>query len=202
MKVFGDIISPFVRMVMVTAHEAGLSDKIAREAVSVPPDKVNLDLAQHGPLGKIPVLVTDHGHAIYDSRVIVEYLCHVSGNRTLIPDEGVKRFRILTLQALGQGIAEAAVGYRYETATRPKQLLWVAYAERQKTRALMGIDDALKNWAKDLDQVTAGSIAVAVALCYLDFRLADWNWRDGRTALASWHEGFCKRASMEATRLA
>jgi glutathione S-transferase len=186
----------------VTAHETGLWDKIARESVSVPPDKVNLEVAQHGPLGKIPVLVTDHGHSLYDSRVIIEYLCHVSGDRTLIPDDGVKRFRVLTLMALGQGIAEASVAYRYETAMRPKPLLWVAYAERQKTRAIMGIDEALKNWSKDLEQVTAGSIAIAVALSYLDFRLADWNWREGRKSLADWHEGFCKRASMEATKLA
>jgi glutathione S-transferase len=202
MKVFGDIISPFVRMVMVTAHEVGLWDKVAREAVSVPPDKVNLELAQHGPLGKIPVLVTDHGHPLYDSRVIIEYLAHVSGNRSLIPDDGVKRFRVLTLMALGQGIAEAAVAYRYETATRPKQLLWVAYAERQKMRVLMGIDEAVKTWGKDLDQVTAGTIALGVALSYLDFRLADWNWREGRPLLAAWHESFSRRPSMEATKLA
>jgi glutathione S-transferase len=147
------------------------------------------------------VLVTDHGHPLYDSRVIVEYLCHVSGNRTLIPDEGVKRFRVLTLQALGQGIAEAAVAYRYETAQRPKPLLWVAYAERQKTRALMGVDEAMKTWSKDLEQVTAGSIAMAVALSYLDFRLADWNWREGHPLLATWHEGFSQRPSMQATKL-
>jgi glutathione S-transferase len=202
MKVFGDIISPFVRMVMVTAHEVGLWDKVKRETISVPPDKVNQDLAQHGPLGKIPVLVTDHGHPLYDSRVIIEYLCHISGNRTLIPDDGVKRFRVLTIQALGQGIADAAVAYRYETATRPKDLVWAAFAGRQKARALMGVDDAMKTWLRDLEQVTAGSIAMAVALSYIDFRLPDWKWRDGRSTLAAWHAGFEKRASMQATKLA
>jgi glutathione S-transferase len=201
MKVYGDIISPFVRMVMVTAHEVGLGDKVERQTVAVPPDKVNQELAKHGPLGKIPVLVTDHGHALYDSRVIIEYLCHVSGNRTLIPDDGVKRFRVLTLQALGQGVADAAVAYRYETATRPKELLWKEFAERQKTRALMAMDEAQGAWSRDLEQVTAGTIALAVALSYADFRLADWNWRQGRAALANWHEGFAARASMRTTKL-
>lgn len=200
MKVYGDIISPFVRTVMVTAREVGLKDKVARETVSVPPDKVNEDLAKHGPLGKIPVLVTDHGHALYDSRVIVEYLCHVSGDRALIPDDGVKRFRILTLMALGQGVADAAVAYRYETAMRPKDLHWPAFAERQKTRALMALDEAEKNWSKDLEQLSAGTIALAVALAYIDIRMPDWNWRQGRGRLAAWHAKFSERDSMKATK--
>jgi glutathione S-transferase len=201
MKVYGDIISPFVRMTMVTAHEVGIGDKVVRETVSVPPDKVNHGLAKHGPLGKIPVLVTDHGHSLYDSRVIIEYLCHVSGNRTLIPDEGVKRFRVLTLQALGQGLADAAVAYRYETGVRPKELLWKDFSERQKTRGLMALDEAQGSWTKDLEQITAGSIALAVALAYIDFRLGEWNWRQDRAELAKWHEAFSRRDSMQATKL-
>ena len=83
MKIYGDLISPFVRMTVVTAHEVGLGDKVqhiveSREARprSTPSSR------SLSPIGKIPVLETDHGHGIYDSRVIIEYLCHVAGNST------------------------------------------------------------------------------------------------------------------------
>ena len=115
MKIYGDIISPFVRMSLVCGHEAGLGDKVTLAETKVSPSDANASLVAMAPLGKIPVLVTDHGHAVYDSRVIMEYLCHVAGNSTLIPDDGVKRFRVLTLQALAQGMGDAAVAYRYET---------------------------------------------------------------------------------------
>jgi len=145
------------------------------------------------------VLVTDHGHALYDSRVIIEYLCHISGNKTLIPDEGVKRFRILTLQALGQGIADAAVAFRYEVASRPQGLQWQAWMERQKQRVAAALDEVERT--ADLNEVSAGAIAVAVALGYLDFRLPDWNWRNGRAKLAGFHKQFCQRESMAKTAL-
>ena len=89
----GDIISPFVRMTIVTAHEAGIGDKVARAAARVAPTEANTDLEAHSPLARVPVLVTDHGHAIHDSRVIIEYLCHAAGDKALLPDEPVKRFR-------------------------------------------------------------------------------------------------------------
>ena len=201
MKLYGDIISPFVRMSLVTAHEVGLGAKVQRMEARVAPDAVNAELAALNPVGKIPVLVTDHGHPLYDSRVIMEYLCHAAGNKALLPDDGVKRFRILTLQALGQGMGDAAVGYRYETAARPKEFLWAGWAERQKARVTAALDDLNANWAKDLESPSVGSIAAAVVLGYLDFRLADWSWRSGRPALAAFAERFNARPSMQATRL-
>jgi glutathione S-transferase len=201
MKLYGDLISPFVRMCLVTAHEVGLGSKIERVDAKVNPAAVNADLTALSPIGKIPVLVTDHNHPIYDSRVIIEYLCHVSGNKTMIPDDGVKRFRVLTLAALGQAIAEAGVSQRYETAARPQGLQWREWMERQALRVLAECDDLEKTWSKDLAEVTAGSVAVAVALSYLDFRLPDWPWRQGRPKLQAFHEAFSARPSMQATAL-
>ena len=120
MKIYGDMISPFVRMTIVTAHEVGLGSRVEQVVEAVKPTEVNARLSSLTPIGKIPVLETDHHHGIYDSRVIIEYLCHLAGNSTLIPDDGVKRFRVLTLQALGQGMADAAVAYRYETRRAPQ----------------------------------------------------------------------------------
>ena len=196
MKIYGDIISPFVRMSMVCAHEAGLGDKVTLAETKVSPIEANSSLVPVAPLGKIPVLITDHGHAVYDSRVIMEYLCHVAGNSSLIPDDGVKRFKVLTLQALAQGMGDASVGYRYETGVRPKELQWEGWKSRQRTRVHDSLDELEKNWSPVLAEVNVGSIAVAVVLDYIDFRMPDWAWRDGRKNLTAFHYSFAKRPSM------
>jgi glutathione S-transferase len=201
MKIYGDIISPFVRMCLVTAREAGVGDKVELVAAKVAPTEANQQLAALSPIAKVPVLVTDHGHPIHDSRVIIEYLCHVSGNKTLIPDDGVKRFRVLTLEAIGQGIADAAVSYRYETAQRPEPLRWQAWMDRLKLRVDTALNELEHAWEKDLAEVTAGSIAVAVVLSYVDYRLGAWAWRDNRPKLAGFHERFSVRLSMQKTAL-
>jgi glutathione S-transferase len=201
MKLYGDLISPFFRICLVTAHEVGLGGRVQHVEARVTPTTVNDDLTRLSPIGKVPVLVTDHNHPIYDSRVIVEYLCHVSGNKTLIPDDGVKRFRVLTLAALGQAIAEAGVAQRYETTARPQGLQWREWMERQALRVSAEFDELEKTWEKELGEVTAGSITVAVALAYLDFRIPDWQWRNGHPKLATFHDSFSGRASMQATVL-
>ena len=201
MKIYGDLISPFVRMTLVAAHEAGLGERLEHVRESVSPAQANPKLTALSPIGKVPVLETDHGHGIYDSRVIIEYLCHVAGNSSLIPDDGVKRFRVLTLQALGQGLADAAVAYRYEVAARPKGLQWAEWMERARLRIEASLDELEANWQACLAEVNAGAIAVAVVLSYIDFRLADFNWRNGRPALAAFHETFGKRPSMVSTAL-
>jgi glutathione S-transferase len=201
-KIYGDTISPFVRMCLVTAHECGLAGKLEHVKEPVKPTQENSKLTSLSALGKVPVLETDHHRAIYDSRVIIEYLAHVAGNKTLIPDEGVKRFRILTLQALGQGLADGAVAYRYETATRPEGSQWAEWMARTEQRIKTVMDDMDKNWQPEFAEVTAGTIAAAVALAYIDFRLPVFKWRDTRSHLAAFHERFSKRESMVKTALA
>lgn len=196
MKIYGDIISPFVRMSMVCAYEAGLGDKVSLAETKVSPIEANSGLVSVAPLGKIPVLITDHGHAVYDSRVIMEYLCHVAGNSTLIPNDGVKRFKVLTLQALAQGMGDASVAYRYETGVRPKELQWEGWKSRQQARVHASFDELEKNWLQTLGEVNVGSIAVAVVLDYVDYRMPDWAWRDGRKNLTAFHDQFAKRLSM------
>jgi glutathione S-transferase len=200
-KIYGDTISPFVRMCLVAAHECGLAGKLEHIKEAVKPTQANPKLTSLSALGKIPVLETNHHHTIYDSRVIIEYLAHVAGNKTLIPDEGVKRFRILTLQALGQGLADVAVAYRYETAMRPQGLQWAEWMMRTEQRINAAMDDMDKNWQVELADVTAGSIAAAVSLSYIDFRLPAFKWRDTRTHLAAFHISFSTRESMLKTAL-
>lgn len=201
MKIYGDTISPFVRMCLVTAHECGLSGKLEHVREAVKPTQANPKLTALSALGKIPILETDHHHPLYDSRVIIEYLAHVAGNKTLIPDDGVKRFRILTLQALSQGLADVCVAYRYETAARPLGLQWADWMARTEQRINAAIDDMDRNWQAELTDVTAGTIAMAVALAYIDFRLPAFKWRDTRPNLGAFHEKFSARESMLKTAL-
>ncbi|MFO1034784.1 MAG: glutathione S-transferase family protein [Hyphomicrobiales bacterium] len=202
MKVYGDIISPFVRSCMVTAHEAGLADRVTLEKTAVKPDQVNQALQKLSPIGKIPVLETDHGHAVYDSRVIIEYLAHVSGNTSLIPDDGAKRFPALTLMAAAQGAADAAVALRYEQAARPEDKRWPEYADRLKARILATLDDIEHNTAASLAAVNVGTICLACMLGYIDFRHAYLTWREGRPKLSAFEKGFAARPSMKAWPLA
>jgi glutathione S-transferase len=198
MKIHGDIISPFVRMCMVTAHEVGLRQKIALVPAAVKPGEVNAELVKLSPIGRIPVLETDHHHPIYDSRVIIEYLAHVAGNRSFIPDDGVKRFRVLTLLALAQGVAEAGVALRYEQAQRPEHAQWPAYADRLQARIVSGLDDMEQQWHDVLHGINAGSVAAACALGYLDYRHQALSWRTARPKLTAFSDTFNARDSMKA----
>ncbi len=201
MKLHHNPASPFVRMVMVTAHELGTAEQIELVDTGVfLPDRVNEAVAADNPLGKIPSLVTDHGTPLYDSRVICEYLCHHAGDKTLLPDEPVSRFRILTMQALAVGLMDAGVSRRYETAVRPEEKRWPDWVARQHTRMEACMDDLENNWAGEFQSLHAGTIATAVALGYFDFRYGDLGWRDGRAKLAAFYEDFAKRPSMAATQ--
>ncbi|MFT3986743.1 glutathione S-transferase family protein [Aestuariivirga sp.] len=196
MKIHGDMLSPFVRMCMVTAHEAGLGDKVEHVKESVSPTAENPRLALLSPIAKVPVLETNHGHPIFDSRVIMEYLCHVAGNSALIPDDGVHRFKVLTLLALAQGLADSAVATRYELGARPKGLQWPEWLERTRIRMTAIFDSLERDWSPILGEVTVGTIASAVVLSYISFRLPDVDWKTGRPKLAAFHAEFSKRESM------
>jgi glutathione S-transferase len=198
MKIHGDVISPFTRMCLVTAHEVGLLDKVTLVSAHVKPSDVNMDLARLSPIGKIPVLETDHGHAIYDSRVIMEYLAHHAGARLFIPDDGVKRFRVLTLLALTQGIADAAVSLRYEQVQRPETMRWNEYKIRLKARIDMGLDEIEHHWQDALTNVNAASVGLACTLAYIDFRHDVLTWRKGRVLTVAFEKKFASRLSMQA----
>lgn len=197
MKIYGDVISPFVRACLVTAEEVGLGGKFEYIKLGVNPTQEQPLLAKLSPIAKIPVLETDHHHAIYDSRVIIEYLAHVAGNRSLIPDDGVKRFRVLTLQALAAGMADAAVALRYEQAQRPAGTQWPQLIDRHVQRIRAGIADVEANWRRDLEDVTAATVMLATTLSYIDLRHGALNWRDGTQVSADFHVRFSARASMK-----
>jgi glutathione S-transferase len=201
MKLHGALNSPYVRMCMVTALEAGLKDRITLVPADLSFVKADPKLEKLSAIGKIPVLETEHGHGLHDSRVIMEYLCHTAGNKSFLPDDGVKRFRILTLLALAQGLSDATVSLRVETAARPQGLQWTALIDRLSFRIYACLDDLEQNWMHELESINLGSIAAACALGYIDFRMSHMEWRKGRPQLSNFAESFNSRASMIAAAL-
>jgi glutathione S-transferase len=198
MQLHHNAASPFVRKVMAVAIETGLADRI--EPVKRLPSPVApvAELNADNPLGKIPCLVTDDGIALYDSRVICEYLDSLHDGQKMFPGAGAARWTALRRQALADGVMEAGVLTRYETFLRPQAARWDDWIENQKQKFRRGLD-ALEREAARLDVVDIGTLAIACALGYLDFRFADEGWRAGRPQLAAWLEQFAKRPSIATT---
>ncbi len=200
MKLYYAALSPYVRKVLVAAHELGLREKIELVEVAVSPVKPSEALNAVNPLGKIPALVTDDNDLLYDSPVIVEYLDELAGGGKLIPKSGAERFRAKRLEALADGMADAAILVRYETFMRPEAKRWDEWIKAQTDKVMRGFD-VLESaaWLFD-DKIDVGKIAVGAHVGYIDLRFPNLAWRTGRDTIARWYDGFCKRPSMVATR--
>jgi glutathione S-transferase len=200
LKLFHSPASPFVRKVLVAARERGLAERIEIVPTGVTPVKRDEAIAAHNPLGKIPTLVLEDGTAVFDSRVIVEYLDGLPGGPRLIPEGGPARLSALTLQALADGLCDAAVALRYETALRPEALRWPEWSASQTAKVVASLDALERDWLPQLSAaLDIGAVATACALGYLDYRFATLGWREGRARLAAWYAGFASRPSMQAT---
>lgn len=199
MKMYVNQASPFARKARILAREAGIADRIEEIETIVSPVKANEALARDNPLVKIPALVTDGGETLFDSRVICEYLDTLHRKPKLFPGRGPRRFAALRLQALTDGVLDAAVLCRYEGAVRPEALRWRDWIDGQK-RKIFGALDALEAEADPWgEEFKIGQIGAACACGYLDFRFPDWNWRSGRPQLAAWFERASRRPSVSAT---
>ena len=197
MKLRYSVTSPFVRKVMVTAIETGQRDAIELVPTVTADPQSGLD--RHNPLGKVPALVLADGSALYDSRVICEYLDARQAGARLFPADGDARWNALRRQALADGIMDAGVlcvmeGRRSEASQRSPE--WVA---KQKGKMAAGFDALEREAASFGDRFDIGHIAVACALGYADFRFADTPWRDTRPNLARWFEQVSARPSLKDT---
>ena len=199
MKLHWSPHSPFVRKVMVALYETGLNDRVECVRTVVAMDAPNGELMRDNPLSKLPTLVLEGGQPLFDSRVICEYLDGMHDGTKLFPADPLTRFQALRWQALGDGLLDLLILWRYERARAP---------EARSTANLVAFTaKAAVTLARLETEVAAlaaapfgiGQITIGVALGYLDFRFADFPWRKGRPALAEWFEGIAARPSMTAT---
>lgn len=199
MKLFYSPTSPFVRKVMVVAHEVGLADRLERLPSAASPVNRDQSILAHNPLAQVPTLLLDDGQSLADSRVICEYLDHVGGG-SLFP-KNAQRWRAITEQAVGDGLLGAALLARYEGTLRPEDKRWPAWRDGQidKVRTSLAF---IEERASSLgERVDIGTITFACALSYLDLRYPDLAWRDGHPAARDWFARFDERPSMRATPL-
>lgn len=197
LRLYSSATSPFVRKVLVVLRETGLLDQV--ELVPVggnPVDPGTLPVARN-PLGKIPALERAGGPALYDSRVICRYLAEMARSALYPP---ARLWDTLTLEATADGIMEAAVLTRYETVLRPEAGRSEAWIGGQRAKITRTLDALEGRWMAHLaGPLDCGQIAVGCALGYLDFRMGDLGWREGRPDLAAWEARFAERPSMRET---
>lgn len=197
MHILSSPASPFVRKVRVVLLETKQTD-IEVRAVTSNPMGGEAVLNAANPSGKIPVLVRDDGPAIYDSRVICRFLDHRAGAK-LYPE--ARLWDVLALEANADAIMEAALAIIYEKRLRPETLWWPDWFEAQWGKVARSLD-ALEHRSMPLLEgpLNMAQISVGCALGYLDFRLGDRVWREGRPTLAAWEARFAARDAMQATK--
>jgi glutathione S-transferase len=199
MKLHWSPRSPFVRKVMVVAHETALAGRIECVRTPVAIVKPHMELMLDNPLSKIPTLILEDGTPLYDSSVITEYLDTLHSGPKLFPAEGKARWTALRRQALGDGLLDHLILWRNERE-RPKEQRSALHLAAYEAK----LDATLKRFEDELPDLEAtpfgiGHIAIGVAVAYLDFRFANLNWRNRRPILAEWHAPFAARPSMRAT---
>ena len=187
--------SPFGRKTKIAAALLGLSVTVVDADTMSPTDSIR----RENPLGKIPTLILDDGTTLFDSSVIVAYLDAVAGGDRLIPAEIGPRFAALRLEALADGLCDAALLQVYEGRWRPADKHdadWVGHHAGKVERALATLEAA-----PPAGPVTVGHVALACALGYLDLRFGG-AWRETHPALVAWLDGFAAEVpSFEATRV-
>ncbi|MGK9063564.1 glutathione S-transferase [Stutzerimonas chloritidismutans] len=191
--------SPFARKVRVLAIETGQMGRLDPVETTVMPVTLNERVNVANPLGKIPVLMMDDGEALYDSRVICEYLDSLHDGQHLFPADPAQRWQTLRLVALADGLMDAAVLARYEKAMRPAERQWDEWIDGQLgkvRRALRALEDSASQLQGPLD---IAQIGVACALGYLDFRFAELYWRNEFPKLVAFQDEFSQRESMQLT---
>jgi glutathione S-transferase len=190
-----------VRKVMVLAHETGQTGKLTTVEANTNAVNRNEELAKDNPCGKIPALVLDDGTVLFDSRVICAYLDSLHSGPKLTGSAIAAGFRAMVLEALGDATMDAAVLTRYEQALRPAEYRWDKWEAGQLAKVNTSLDDLEARWMDLLEgPLSVGSISVACALGYLDYRFPDSGWRESRPKLAGWYAAFAERPSMVATK--
>ena len=202
MKLIGASASPYVRKVRIVMAEKKLDYQFVQENVWAD----DTTIATSNPLGKVPCLVMEGGEAVFDSRVIVEYLDTLSPVGKLIPAQGRERAEVKTWEALADGVADAAILARLEAtwAHRKESERSQAWIDRQ----LQKVDDGLKAMSQGLGDkpycsgihLSLSDIAVGCALGWLEFRFPEIAWRNEYPNLGKLLDKLMQRPSFADTK--
>ena len=202
MKLIGAVTSPYVRKVRVVMAEKKLDYQFIQEGVW----SADTSIAASNPLGKVPCLVMEGGEAVFDSRVIVEYLDTLSPVGKLIPSSGRERAEVRTWEALADGVMDAAILARLEAtwAGRSEEQRCQAWIDRQMAK----VDASLVAMARGLGDkpfcsgihLSLSDLAVGCALGYLSFRFPQLEWRTTHPNLARLADKLALRQSFADTR--
>jgi glutathione S-transferase len=197
MKLHWSPRSPFVRKVMIVAHERGIVARINCVRTVAATSKPHAELMKDNPLSKIPTLVLDDGTVIYDSPVICEYFDTLGDGQKLFPADAKARLVALRRQALGDGFLDLMVTLRNERERPQPSAVHLASAAARRAAVLQSLEqeaDALATTPFGI-----GHVAIGCSLCYLDFRYVDEDWRKDHPRLAAWHADFAARPSVRET---
>jgi glutathione S-transferase len=199
-RLLGSLTSPYVRKVRIVMAEKRIEYQLELEDVWAPDTRIH----DANPLGKVPCLIMEDGGAVFDSRVIVEYLDSATPVSKLIPATGRERAEVRTWEALADGIVDAAILARLEQTQRPAAQQSAAWIERQMGKihagiAAMGGGLGDKAWCNG-HAYTLADIAVGCALGYLDFRFGSIDWRGRHPNLARLYEKLAARPSFAETQ--
>ena len=178
--------SPFGRKIKIALECLDLTQQVTIEPTNTmdPADNIR----GINPLGKIPTLVAND-MVIFDSRVILDYLDSQAGGGKIIPDSGDKRFEVLSLAALADGIIDAAILIVYEARFRPAEMQVESFVEYQRDKIIRGLESlSMEKYMNDVLPNLA-EIGIACALDYLDFR-KQLEWRDYAPNLEPWLQDF------------
>jgi glutathione S-transferase len=199
MKLIGSLSSPYVRKVRVVMAEKKLDYDFVLEDVWAPDTKIQ----QSNPLGKVPCLVMEDGGAMFDSRVIVEYLDTLTPVGKLIPPNGRERAEVKCWEALADGITDAAVLVRLERTQRPEEQQSQQWIARQLTKMQQGLK-AMSAGLKDTafctgSHYTLADVAVGCTLGWISFRFPEIDWRSDHPNLAKLFDKLAERPSFKDT---
>ncbi|HVK93716.1 MAG TPA: glutathione S-transferase N-terminal domain-containing protein [Noviherbaspirillum sp.] len=199
MKLIGSLSSPYVRKVRIAMAEKKLDYELVLEDVWAPETRIQ----QSNPLGKVPCLVMEDGGAMFDSRVIVEYLDTLSPVGKLIPPNGRERAEVKCWEALADGVLDAGVLVRIERTQRPPAQQSPEWIKRQLDKVDAGLK-AMSAGLKDTafcsgNYYTLADVAVGCTLGWLSFRFPEIDWRDSYPNLAKLFDKLSERPSFKDT---
>lgn len=196
MKLFFNKTSPYARKARIAALEKGLAGRV--DFIETDPWASPADLLAVTPLSKVPALVTDDGQVVTESDSIIQALDLLGGGPVLLPVDPAARIDTLARAGLCQGLIDASFIATIERR-RPAAGQWEDWVQRQRAAVERALVHAA-GFRLSPQRFDLGDIALAAALGYLDFRMADIPWRQRHVALAAWYDAAALRPSMQATR--